>query len=69
MTLPASMDYDIELDSGWTLNNHLNTEFLRNDNLHLIFIKKITKSYQSYLSVKLSPFKLHFDVRIYSKAQ
>ena len=31
----------IDLDSGWTLNNH-----------------------QSYLSVKLNPLKLHFDVRI-----
>ena len=27
--------YYIELDSGWTLNNHLNTEFFRKDNLHL----------------------------------
>ena len=36
----------IELDSGWTLNNHLNTELFRNDNLHLqkpmkLFISKI----------------------------
>ena len=27
--------YYIELDSGWTLNNYLNTEFFRKDNLHL----------------------------------
>ena len=25
----------IDLDSGWTLNNHLNTELFRSDNLHL----------------------------------
>ena len=25
----------INLDSGWTLNNHLNTELFRSDNLHL----------------------------------
>ena len=25
----------IDLDYGWTLNNHLNTELFRNDNLHL----------------------------------
>ena len=51
----------IELDSGWTLNNHLNNELFRKDNLHLN--RKVTKSYQSYLSVKLSPFKLHFGAR------
>ena len=27
--------YYIDLDSGWTLNNHLNSEFFRDDNLHL----------------------------------
>ena len=25
----------IDLDSGWTLNNHLNAELFRSDNLHL----------------------------------
>ena len=25
----------IDLDSGWTLNNHLNTELFRSDNIHL----------------------------------
>ena len=25
----------IDLDSGWTMNNHFNTELFRNDNLHL----------------------------------
>ena len=25
----------LDLDAGWTLNNHLNTELFRSDNLHL----------------------------------
>ena len=27
--------HKIDLDSGWTLNNHLNTDLFRSDNLHL----------------------------------
>ena len=52
----------IELDSGWTLNNHLNTELFRKDNFHLN--RKDYEKLSKYLSVKLSPFEVHFDVRI-----
>ena len=31
----TSKFHKIDLDSGWTLNNHLNTELFRSDNLHL----------------------------------
>ena len=52
----------IELDFGWTLNSHLNTELFRKDSFHLN--RKDYEKLSKYLSVKLSPFEVYFDVRI-----
>ena len=55
----------IDLDSGWTLNNHLNTELFRSDNLHLnrkgyeklskLFIGKIESLQSTLRRLNLKP--------------